>query len=240
VSPGPDLEAALGVALSDPALLELALTHRSYAYEAGGLPTNERLEFLGDAVLGLAVADLLYREHPEEPESRLSKLRAAVVSTVSLAQVGRRLGLGAHLRLGRGEEQSGGRDKDSLLANAVEALLGAVYLDGGLTAAFALVQRLFAGPLAEIVARGESRDHKTALQELAAAVLAIAPVYELTGDGPDHARHFTAVAVLDGEPVGRGKGRSKKAAEQEAAAEALVTLRRRFALPSGDDASAAT
>jgi len=233
-----ELERRLGVAFADPGLLRLALTHRSHAFEAGGLPTNERLEFLGDAVLGLAVTDHLYRDLPDAPEGRLAKIRASVVNTTSLAEVGRALGLGAHLLLGRGEEQSGGRDKDSLLADTVEALLGAVYLDAGVEASFALVWRLFGGMVVDTAARADTRDHKTTLQELTAATMGTAPLYELAGEGPDHARHFTAVAVVAGERLGRGEGRSKKAAEQAAAAEAVAVLRRRFALPSGDDGAA--
>ena len=161
------LEAALGTAV-EPALLERALTHRSYAYEHGGLPTNERLEFLGDAVLGLAVTDSLYRAHPDLAEGQLAKLRASVVNTRALAGVARELGLGRWLRLGRGEETTGGRDKNSILADTTEALLGAVYLDRGVEAALALVERLF-GPLMHAAAQdGAALDWKTALQELSA------------------------------------------------------------------------
>ncbi len=233
VAPGPPATAA-----TPSTRLRLALTHRSHAFEAGGLPTNERLEFLGDAVLGLAVTDHLYRDLPDAPEGRLAKIRASVVNTTSLAEVGRSLGLGAHLLLGRGEEQSGGRDKDSLLADTVEALLGAVYLDAGVEASFALVWRLFGGMVADTAARADTRDHKTTLQELTAALMGTAPLYELAGEGPDHARHFTAVAVVAGERLGHGEGRSKKAAEQAAAAEAVAALRHRFALPSGGDDAA--
>jgi ribonuclease III len=232
------LEEALGVRFADRALLELALTHRSHAFEAGGLPTNERLEFLGDAVLGLAVTDRIYRGHPDSQEGRLAKIRAAAVNTTSLAELGRTLGIGPFVRLGRGEEQSGGRDKDSILADTVEALIGAVYLDGGVGAAFALVERLFGELLDDIAARRESLDYKTSLQELTAATIGAVPVYELTGEGPDHAKHFTAQVTVAGELLGHGEGRSKKAAEQQAAAEAFATLRQRFALPSGDDGAA--
>lgn len=225
------VEAALAVELADRSLLELALTHRSYAFEAGGLPTNERLEFLGDAVLGLVITDRIYRGYPEATEGRLAKVRAAAVSTQSLAKVARRLDLGERVRLGKGEEQSGGRDKDSILADTMEAVIGAVYLDRGLGTATGLVDRLFGGLLDDIVNRRGSLDYKTSLQELTAAALATLPAYHLTETGPDHAKRFTAVATVGGEALGRGRGRSKKEAEQQAAAEAYDTLQRRLAEP---------
>lgn len=223
------LESALEVELADRGLLELALTHRSYAFEAGGLPTNERLEFLGDAVLGLVVTDSIYRRYPDATEGWLAKVRAAAVSTQSLAKVARRLGLGEQVRLGKGEEQSGGRDKDSILADTMEAVIGAVYLDRGLEVAAALVRHLFGGLLDDIVNRRGSLDYKTSLQELTAAALATLPAYHLTETGPDHAKRFTAVATVGGEALGRGRGRSKKEAEQHAAAQAYETLQRRLA-----------
>jgi ribonuclease-3 len=222
------LEAALGIEL-DPSFLQLALTHRSFAFEAGGLPTNERLEFLGDAVLGLVVADLLYREYPAEPEGRLAKFRAAAVNTLSLADVGRRLDLGTHVRLGRGEEQSGGRDKDSILADTVEALIGAAYLDAGMAAAADLVSRLFRDLLREIATSRESLDYKTSLQELTAAGQAGLPRYEVSESGPDHQKRFAATVTIGGTVLGRGEGRNKKEAEQRAAAEAFAHLRTRSA-----------
>ncbi len=217
------LEAALGTSVQ-PALLERALTHRSYAYEHGGLPTNERLEFLGDAVLGLAVTDALYRTHPDLAEGQLAKLRASVVNTRALAGVGRELGLGRWLRLGRGEETTGGRDKNSILADTTEALLGAVYLDRGVDAAVALVQRLF-GPLMHAAAQdGAALDWKTALQELSATLALGVPDYRIAESGPDHAKRFTAAVHVGGEARGEGDGRSKKEAEQRAAEAAFAAL----------------
>jgi ribonuclease III len=210
---------ALGVELPG-GLLPLALTHRSYAYEHGGLPTNERLEFLGDAVLGLVVTDELYRSQPGLPEGRLAKLRASVVNMTSLAGVARRLGaggLGPHLLLGRGEETTGGREKDSILADALEALIGACHLGLGLDAAGAIVHRLFDPLLVESATRGAGLDWKTSLQELGAAHGLGAPVYDVTDEGPPHAKTFTAAVSLAGVVRGRGSGRTKKAAEQEAA-----------------------
>lgn len=217
---------ALGVELPG-GLLALTLTHRSYAYENGGLPTNERLEFLGDSVLGLVVTDELYRRHPDLPEGQLAKLRASVVNMNSLARVARSLGdggIGPHLLLGRGEETTGGRDKDSILADALEALLGAVHLGRGLDVAAELVHRLFDPLLAEAATRGAGLDWKTSLQELGAARGLGAPSYVVDDEGPDHAKTFTASVVLAGDVYGTGSGRTKKAAEQEAAASAWRTL----------------
>ena len=223
-SPYDELAAALGYAL-EPQLLERALTHRSYAYEHGGLPTNERLEFLGDSVLGLVVTDTLYREHPDLPEGQLAKLRAAVVNMRALADVGRSLNLGKYLRLGRGEETTGGRDKSSILADTLEALIGAVYIDCGLTEASALIHRLF-DPLIEQSARlGAGLDWKTSLQELTAAAALGVPEYVVSESGPDHAKTFTAYARVGGIDYGAGVGRSKKEAEQQAAEAAWTVLR---------------
>jgi ribonuclease III len=217
---------ALGVEL--PAhLLELALTHRSFAYEHGGLPTNERLEFLGDSVLGLVVTDELYRSHPDLPEGQLAKLRASVVNMTSLARVSRSLGeggIGPHLLLGRGETTTGGREKDSILADALEALIGAVHLGLGLETAAEIVHRLFDPLLAESATRGAALDWKTSLQELGAGSGLGAPVYVVEDDGPDHAKTFTAAVMLAGEVRGKGTGRTKKAAEQEAAEAAWRVL----------------
>ncbi len=235
MAPEIDLEALgelLQLTFVDPELLALSLTHRSYAFEAGGLPTNERLEFLGDAVLGIVVTDGIYHRFPEAPEGRLAKIRAAAVNTQSLAEIARNLDLGAHVLLGKGEEQSGGRDKDSILADTMEAVLGAVYLDQGLDAARKLIARLF-GPLVdELATRRASLDYKTSLQELTAAHLASLPVYELTEEGPDHEKHFTAVVFVESEAVGTGDGRSKKEAEQAAAQEAYDELHERLAVVS--------
>ena len=226
---------ALDVELHDPALLTLALTHRSHAFEAGGTPHNERLEFLGDAVLGLVVTDRIYHLLPNVPEGRLAKVRAAAVNTASLAEIARGLGLGEQVLLGRGEQQSGGRDKDSILADTFEALLGAIYLDRGLDEVARAVDRLFAELLADLAIRPGSLDFKTSLQELTAAVLSSLPVYELTEEGPDHSKRFTAAVSIGGEVLGHGTGRSKKEAEQDAAREAYAVLERRLALPSPPD-----
>jgi ribonuclease-3 len=213
------LDDALGVVLPGD-LLTLALTHRSYAYEHGGLPTNERLEFLGDSVLGLVVTDELYRSQPDLPEGQLAKLRASVVNMTSLAGVARSLGsggIGPHLLLGRGEETTGGREKDSILADALEALIGAIHLGGGLETASAIVHRLFDPLLVEAATRGAGLDWKTSLQELGAARGLGPPSYRVEDDGPDHAKTFTASVLLAGAVRGTGSGRTKKAAEQEAA-----------------------
>ena len=219
-----DLQAALGLQVDD-ALLRQALTHRSYAYENGGLPTNERLEFLGDSVLGLVVTDTLFRSHPELPEGQLAKLRAAVVNMRALAEVGRELRLGDYVRLGRGEETTGGRDKTSILADTLEAVLGAVYIGRGLTEAAALVHRLFDPLIEQAATLGAGLDWKTSLQELTASASMGVPEYVVTETGPDHQKLFTAVARVAGEDYGQGRGRSKKEAEQEAAATAWRRLR---------------
>ena len=213
----------LGVEL-DPELLERSLTHRSYAYENGGLPTNERLEFLGDSVLGLVVTDTLFRTHPDLPEGQLAKLRAAVVNAKALAGIGRELRLGDHLLLGRGEETTGGRDKSSIVADTVEAVIGAVYLDRGLDVATDLVHRLF-DPLIELSAgMGAGLDWKTSLQELSASRGYGVPEYVVEESGPDHAKSFRARVRVAGELYGDGRGRSKKEAEQEAASSAYTEL----------------
>ena len=187
-----DLREALGVPVLDAELLEHALTHRSYAYENGGLPTNERLEFLGDSVLGVVVTDTLFRAHPDLPEGRLAKLRAAVVNARALAEVARTIGLGQHVKLGRGEEATGGRDKASILSDTVEAVIGAVYLSGGFEAANDVVHLLF-DPLMENAARlGAGLDWKTSLQELSAGHSLGVPEYVIEDDGPDHEKTFTA------------------------------------------------
>ncbi len=220
------LRDALGVELPG-GLLALALTHRSWAYEHGGLPTNERLEFLGDSVLGLVVTDELYRSQPDLPEGQLAKLRASVVNMTSLAGVARSLGpggIGPHLLLGRGETSTGGRDKESILADALEALLGAIHLGCGLEVAAAVVHRLFDPLLVESASLGAGLDWKTSLQELGAARGLGAPVYRIESEGPDHAKTFTATVLLADQPHGDGHGRTKKAAEQMAAQNAWREL----------------
>jgi ribonuclease-3 len=223
-SPMAALDDVLGVRFADAGLREIALTHRSYAFERGQTLTNERLEFLGDSVLGIVVTDMAYRSYPDMPEGSLAKLRAAIVNMAALADVSRSLGLGGFLLLGKGEEQSGGRDKASILADALEAVFGAVYLDRGLGVASELIERLFR-PRMEAYARGEGdRDYKTILQELASQEIRSLPEYRLVDEGPDHEKEFTATVYLGGEPYGRGSGRSKKEAEQQAAREAFARL----------------
>jgi ribonuclease-3 len=218
-----ELPCTLGVPLGDE-LLQRALTHRSYAYENGGLPTNERLEFLGDSVLGLVVTDTLFRGYPNLPEGQLAKLRAAVVNMTALADVARGLHLGAYVRLGRGEEGTGGRDKPSILADTLEAVIGAVYIDCGLDEASSLVHRLF-DPVIERSARlGAGLDWKTSLQELTAAELLGVPEYQVEESGPDHQKSFRAVVKVGGRVRGTGEGRSKKAAEQQAAEAAWIAI----------------
>jgi ribonuclease III len=223
-APLESLDGVLGVTFRDADLRQAALTHRSFAFERGLTITNERLEFLGDAVLGLVVTDMAYRAYPDMPEGQLAKLRAAVVNMVALADVARSLDLGRVLLLGKGEERSGGRDKASILADALEAVFGAVYLDRGLDAARELVERLFR-PRLEAYVRGEGdRDYKTILQELASQEIRSMPEYRLDEQGPDHEKEFTATVYLAGEPLGTGTGRSKKEAEQQAAREAFERL----------------
>ena len=208
-------------------LLELALTHRSFAYESGGIPTNERIEFLGDSVLGLIITEELYKRFPHLDESRLSPLRSGIVNTKALATIARQLELGDHLRIGRGEETTGGRDKNSILADSLEALVGAIYLEHGLGIATAKVLEWF-GPLIESAnAQGAGIDAKTALQELAASRGLSAPEYEVSESGPDHDKSFIAVAILSGERFAAGPGKSKREAEQVSAKLALEVLNAR-------------
>ena len=216
---------ALGVPLS-PELLERALTHRSYAYENGGLPTNERLEFLGDSVLGLVVTDTLYREHPDLPEGQLAKLRAAVVQMRALAGVARGLHLGGYVRLGRGEEGTGGRDKPSILADTLEAVIGAVYTEHGLDVASKLVHQLFDPVIANSARLGAGLDWKTSLQELTAAHFLGVPEYRVEESGPDHQKSFRATVRVQGRIYGSGEGKSKKEAEQQAAEAAYTAISR--------------
>lgn len=206
----------LGVVL-DPQLFELACTHRSYAYEHGGLPTNERLEFLGDSVLGIVVTEHVYHTYPQMSEGELAKLRAAVVSTQALARVARTLHVGSLLKLGRGELTTGGRDKDSLLADAMEAIIGAIHVQHGIEGARRWVHHILDPVIAQAVRLGAGRDWKTALQELAAERGDDPPRYDITSTGPDHDKRFTAQAMLGSHSYGTGTGRSKKVAEQIAA-----------------------
>ena len=212
----------LGVPMA-PEALRHALTHRSYSYEHGGLPHNERLEFLGDSVLGLAVTDSLYRTYPDVPESQLAKFRAAVVNARALAEVAEELGVGEYLLLGRGEEATGGRAKRSILADAMEALIGAVYVAHGNPAADGLVHRLLDARMAAAAAMGAGLDWKTSLQELGARTGTGVPAYQVESTGPDHAKQFRAVVTV-GDVSGIGSGQSKKHAEQDAAASAYEAL----------------
>lgn len=208
----------------DPELLELALTHRSWAYEHGAAPHNERLEFLGDSILGQAVTVKLFSDHPELTEGELAKRRAALVSTLALAEIARGLDLGAELKLGKGEEQTGGRDKDSILADTVEAIIGAVFLSIDPVTAAAFVLRLIEPLLEDPERFSEVLDPKTSLQKEAAARGLPHPTYETEGTGPDHARVFSSSVRL-GDVTGRGEGTSKKVAELDAARDATAQLR---------------
>jgi ribonuclease-3 len=219
-----------------PVLLERALTHRSFAYEHGGLPTNERLEFLGDAVLGLVVTDALFRQYPDLPEGHLAKLRAAVVNMRALADVARGLHLGDYVRLGRGEEGTGGRDKASILADTLEAVIGAVYIERGLEAADVLVHRLFDPVIARSARLGAGLDWKTSLQELTAASVLGVPEYHVDESGPDHQKSFQALVRVGGRVYGSGTGRSKKEAEQHAAEAAWSAISNGEAGVQADDA----
>ncbi len=212
----------LGVEI-DAELLERALTHRSYAYEHGGIPHNERLEFLGDSVLGLAVTVMLFTTNPDLDEGQLAKRRASVVSTVALAEVARGIGLGAYLRLGRGEENTGGRDKDSILADTMEAVFGAAFLSAGQAAATELILRLTEPLLADPERYGAAMDPKTSLQELAARLSVAPPQYSVASSGPDHDRVFTATVTV-GDLHLTGTGTSKKTAEMAAALNAWRQL----------------
>lgn len=217
------LEAKLGYHFKDRALLENALTHSSYANEnRGALGSNERLEFLGDSVLGMVTADFLFKEHPDLPEGDLTRTRAALVCEESLVEVADLLDLGAYLKLGRGEEAGGGRERPSIRADAVEAVLAAVYLDGGLVEARKIIQRFVLDKETE---KSASRDYKTTLQELVQRESGQVLTYRLTGEsGPDHAKVFSVEVDLNGQKVGEGTGHSKKEAEQMAARAAIARL----------------
>ena len=223
-----DLETAIGYQFQNITLLQNALTHSSYANERwhNGLLSNERLEFLGDAVLGVVTADYLYRRHPDLPEGDLTRIRAALVCEESLHEVARSLGLGRHLRLGRGEEQGGGRERPSILADATESVFAAVYLDGGMEEATALIHRVLLDKEREEAVEDRRRDYKTELQELVQRKSGSSLGYQMTGaSGPDHAKVFEAAVVLNGEEFSKGTGHSKKEAQQAAAKEALEKLK---------------
>jgi ribonuclease III len=218
-----DLAEQLLIAIS-PEQLQLALTHRSFAYENGGIAHNERLEFLGDSILGQAVTVMLYTEYPDLPEGELAKRRASLVSSVALAEIARGIGLGKHIRLGHGEELTGGRNKSSILADTVEAVIGAAYIDAGGEAATALVLRLIAPLLTDPGRFGAAMDPKTSLQELSAKLGRGVPSYVVTESGPDHSKAFHAEVVLAGELIASGDGSSKKHAEMAAALDAWAIL----------------
>ena len=221
------LTSQLGISIS-PELLELAFTHRSFAYESGAKETNERLEFLGDSGLGLIVTEELYLRYPDLDESRLSPLRSGIVNMRALADIARTLDLGKYILLGKGEEVTGGRDKNSLLADALEALIGAIYLDLGFASTTTVVRSLIKETLESAMAKGAGLDGKTALQELVSSLGKGTLEYQVTETGPDHDKSFTAVAMVSGEPVAEGIGKSKREAEQSAARlayEILVTLK---------------
>jgi len=211
----------------DESLLCRALTHRSYAYENGGLPTNERLEFLGDSVLGLVVTDSLFGAHPDLAEGHLAKLRAAVVNMRALAEVARTLGLGDYIFLGRGEESTGGRNKPSILADTMEAVIAAVYLSTGLRGATTFVHHLLDPLMESSASLGAGLDWKTSLQELTSSGSLGVPEYLVTEEGPDHRKSFHAESVVGSELMGSGSGSSKKEAEQMAAEVAWTELNRR-------------
>jgi ribonuclease III len=213
----------------DEALLQRALTHRSFSYENDALPHNERLEFLGDAVLGIVVTDTLYRTHPDLPEGKLAKLRAAVVNSRALAEVARVIDLGDFVLLGKGEESTGGRDKASILADTTEAVIGCVYLSAGMGAADAFVHHLLDPLMRRSAALGAALDWKTSLQEVASTGELGPPQYDVVSEGPDHDKTFTANVVIDGRTMGTGVGRSKKGAEQRAAEDAWRVLTERAA-----------
>jgi ribonuclease-3 len=224
------LNERLGVAV-EPSLLELAFTHRSFAYESTNKETNERLEFLGDSVLGLIVTEELYKRYPEFDESRLSPLRSGIVNMRALADIARELELGKYIRLGKGEEVTGGRDKNSLLADALEALIGAIYLQFGFAVCTDIVRKLIASTLDSAVARGAGLDGKTALQELVAALNKGVPEYVVSEEGPDHDKNFTAIAMVAGVAISEGAGKSKREAEQIAARLAYESLKNELPQP---------
>jgi ribonuclease-3 len=217
----------VGHQFHDLSLLGRALAHRSWCAETPGEVSNERLEFLGDAVLGWVVADLAYGEFDELPEGLLTDLRKSVVNAFALAQVAEEIDLGPHIKLGKGEEKTAGRGKDSLLANAFEAVIAALYLDGGMSVASAFLDRMLSPQLSAAIQREPTlQDFKSLLQEELQAVGRSLPVYRVVGeDGPDHEKTFLVELVVDEEPLAEGEGKTKKAAEQVAAEVALADLR---------------
>jgi len=238
-SPRERLADRVGWEVRDADLFHQSLAHRSWCAENPGTSSNERLEFLGDAVLGLVVTVHLYRTYPNMPEGELAKVRASVVNSAALAEIATELGIGEALLLGKGEDQSGGREKPSILADATEAIIGAVYLDCGWEAAERLVMSLV-GERIELGAAGPGgHDYKTRLQELCARLFDQLPVYSVRDEGPDHAKEFEAVVNVQGEARGSGRGRSKKQAEQAAAREAWERLRHEGAAEMAEPSGAA-
>jgi ribonuclease III len=220
----PELRHSLGDPEVDPQLLDLALTHRSFAYENGGLPTNERLEFLGDSVLGMVITEALYTDHPGLAEGKLARLRAAVVNSRALAEVAGQLGVGPNIKLGRGEATTGGAEKASILADTLEAIIGAVHLTAGIQEAHTLIHRIFTPVMVAAAQQGAGLDWKTSLQELASARGLGSPEYIIFAEGPDHSKVFTASAKVADKTYGPGVGSSKKIAEQAAAKMAYAEL----------------
>ena len=220
------LASRIGHTFADDSLLESAMVHRSWIAENDGFKSNERLEFLGDAVLGWVVADIVYRGHSELAEGKLTDLRKGVVNATSLAEVANNIGIGDCLRLGRGEDQAGGREKTSILSDALESLIGAVYLDAGAVVAYDVVEALMRESINDAIENLDRIDAKTRLQEMTARLFDVAPHYRLTENGPDHEKTFYATVVVNGRELGHGEGRSKKAAEQIAAEIACDTLQR--------------
>ena len=218
------MESHLGWEFTDDACLHQALAHRSWCAEHPEEPSNERLEFLGDAVLGIVVTDHIFKHYPQHQEGELAKVRASVVNAEVLAEVAAAIELGPCLLLGKGEDSSGGRQKPSILADAMEAVIAAVYLDGGMAAAWSVVLGLFESRITEAATGPGGDDYKTRLQELAAQRFDRLPRYQVRDEGPDHAKRFFATVVLDGEAYGRGEGGSKKQAEQAAARAAWQQL----------------
>jgi ribonuclease III len=218
------LKSKLGVSFRDPGLYAVALTHRSYAYENDVAETNERLEFLGDAILNLCVTDLLYARFPELLEGDLAKLRASLVSEPALAEVAAELELGDAVQLGRGEKLSGGHSKPSIMADTLEAVIGAIYLDGGIQSVRKVIRNLFGTRIEHAADHPIPKDAKTRLQEIVTRRYGVLPRYRVSGSGPDHEKQFSAEVVVNDESAGRGEGRSKKEAEQAAAAKALEKL----------------
>ncbi len=224
VTPREQLCRRIDYDFTDPARLDLALRHRSWCAENGSVASNERLEFLGDAVLGLVVTDHLYRSAPDRSEGVLARNRSELVSAVALASVARSVDLGPALLLGKGEESTGGREKTSILSDAMEAVIGAVYLDSGIAEASRVILHILADRIEDVLEGSLASDHKSRLQELAAHEFGQLPLYTLVDDGPEHDKLFVATVALRGQEWGSGAGRTKKEAEQAAARHAFVNL----------------